>query len=119
MTTKNETNKLLATDREWLKVAQANDAKKMTAFYDAEGFLIDGTKKIKGVVALESHWREQMRLPNFQLKWEVDGVEISENLASTHGSFEVINGGNRFQGIYVIIWKKQRNGDWKVLIDKP
>ncbi|MGL4335125.1 MAG: hypothetical protein ACRCSC_08725 [Lactococcus garvieae] len=91
----------------------------MIAFYDAEGFLIEGTKKIKGFAELEKHWEKQMSSPNFLLKWEVDGVELSGNLAFTYGSFDIVSGENKFQGIYVITWKKQNSGDWKVLIDKP
>jgi ketosteroid isomerase-like protein len=51
--------------------------------------------------------------PKFVLRWEPLGAEVSGNLGYTYGLYRSSNG----YGKYVSVWKKQRDGSWKIVVD--
>lgn len=114
---------LLQADKDWAETTATNDAKRMVTHYDTAGFLVYGTQLVKGHSDLETVWKGLMDSPGYQLKWEAQGVEVSGNLGFTYGHWDqrrLIDSDTIVsEGIYLATWKKQSNGDWKVLIDKP
>lgn len=55
--------------------------------------------------------------PGFQLKWKPLGAEVaaSGDLGYTWGEYEAARSGRR--GHYLTIWKRQKDGSWKVAAD--
>ena len=118
-----EITNLLEADKDWAESAATNDFKKMISHFDTAAIGIYGTQILKGHSDLEPVWKRLMESPVYYLKWEVQGAEVSGNLGFTYGPWEqrrIIHSDTIVEkGIYLATWKKQSNGDWKVLIDKP
>ena len=120
---KDEIEALLKADKDWAEAVATKDLKRTMTYYDTASFLMAGTQIVKGLSNLETRWIELMESPGFQLKWEAQGAEVSGNLGFTYGYWEqndikesdtIIS-----KGTYLAAWKKQNNGEWKALIDKP
>jgi ketosteroid isomerase-like protein len=56
---------------------------------------------------------------SFTLTWEPQSGELatSGDLGYTYGLYTFLNKDTTFQGVYVSIWKKQNDGDWKFVLD--
>ena len=112
---------LLEADKDWAESAATNDFKKMLSHFDTAAIGIYETRIFKGHSDLEPVWERLMESPVYYLKWETQGAEVSGNLGFTYGPFEqrrIIQSDTVVEkGIYLATWKKQSNGDWKVLID--
>ncbi len=53
------------------------------------------------------------------LTWEPQAAEVarSGDLGYTYGLYTVTTKDTSFQGTYVSIWKKQKDGSWKFVLD--
>ncbi|HLO60352.1 MAG TPA: nuclear transport factor 2 family protein [Bacteroidales bacterium] len=115
--------RLLEADSLWQLACSSNDPVKMAAFYDSMGFAVNGTLIIKGHANLENYWKGLMNQPGFLCTWHAEGADVSGDLGSTYGKWTTRMPGNggivESHGIYLATWKKQKNGEWKVLVDKP
>lgn len=114
---------LLKADKNWEEASAANDAKRLVSFYDTAGFAVNRTRLVKGLPALDHYWKDVMNSPGFHLTWEAQGADVSRKFGYIFGPWklEYLKGGKKAEekGMYVAVWRKQRNGDWKILIDKP
>ena len=112
-------------DAAWSDACSSNDVDKMLAFYDANAAFIGTTPPTVGVDRLRTLWTNFFARPGYRLTWRAERVEIaaSEDFAYSYGPWEqteVREGTARTsKGTYVAIWKRQSNGTWKVLVDKP
>ena len=54
-----------------------------------------------------------------QLNWEPKGGDVSEkgDLGYTYGTYIMKNEGAVTKGTYVTIWRKQKDGSWKFVLD--
>ena len=113
-----------AASREWSDAEAAKDLEKCLSFYaeDGERFAT-GSPLIVGRAALRHEWAKYLSEPgNFH--WTTSKVEVagSGDLAYETGVF-LINSVDKNQqpttinGKYVLVWKKQANGKWKVVAD--
>jgi ketosteroid isomerase-like protein len=120
---KDEIARLLKTDKDWAEASSAGDGMKMASYYDSMGVAVSGTRLIKGHPDLEQYWTGALGSPGFHLTWEAQGADISGDLGYTYGLWNMSiikeNDTTKSQGIYLATWRKQSNGDWKVLFDKP
>jgi ketosteroid isomerase-like protein len=123
LTQDKEILKLLEADSAWQNACASNDPVKMTSFYDSVGFAVNGTLIIKGHANLENYWKGIMGRPGFSCTWVAEGAEVSGDLGSTYGKWIIRYPENgeikESRGVYLATWKKQKNGEWKVLADKP
>jgi len=104
-----------------------------TAARGADGFLsffaVDATvlgkngPPITGTAALRDVFRETWAQPGYSLHWTPLKAELARSgeIGYTYGTYErkrVVNGqGVTETGKYVTVWKKQRDGSWKVILD--
>jgi len=120
---KDEIARLLKTDKDWAEASSAGDGMKMASYYDSMGVAVSGTRLIKGHPDLEKYWTGALGSPGLHLTWEAQGADISGDLGYTYGlwNMNIIKESDttKSQGIYLATWRKQSNGDWKVLFDKP
>jgi uncharacterized protein (TIGR02246 family) len=116
-----------ASIREWSAAAQAKDAAKFVSFYaDDAVVMMAGAPDISGIAAIREGIGGMMQDPAFALSFEADNVVValSGDLAYETGAYTMSMTGpdNKpatEQGHYVVVWRKQADGAWKVLVDAP
>jgi uncharacterized protein (TIGR02246 family) len=116
-----------ATIEEWSASAQAKDAAKFASFYTDDGILmLEGMENLQGPAAIEAAHAAMMEDPNFDLSFAADHVEVarSGDLAYETGSYTNTmsdpEGKPTTQtGHYLVVWKKDASGTWKVAADVP
>jgi ketosteroid isomerase-like protein len=114
-----------AADAAWLKAFRAKDLDASVAFLDVNGsMLVPHAPIVAGKKAVEKLIAAGFDLKDYKLSWRPDkaGVARSGELGYTSGKYKVsftdASGRTIFEkGKYLMIWKKQKNGDWKVLFD--
>jgi uncharacterized protein (TIGR02246 family) len=110
---------------EWSSAAEAKHAEHFATFYAADGVLmVPGAPAIRGREAIEAAVREMMAAPGFHLTFSSDKVEVARSgeLAAESGTYQLTTNdaqGNPQTeiGKYVVVWKKQADGMWKVAYD--
>jgi ketosteroid isomerase-like protein len=122
---KKDVEALLAADAAWLKAYQNKDADAAAAFYDQQGAMLapnrpplTGEKRIAEFIA------KSLELRDYEIHWQPNQAEVARSgeLGYTSGTYEMRyrpSRGKLFldKGKYLMVWKKQPNGSWKVLID--
>ena len=116
-----------ASIREWSAAAQAKDVAKFVSFYaDNAVVMMAGTPDISGITAIRDGIGGMMQDRNFALSFEADSVVVarSGDLAYETGAYSMSMTGpdNKpatEQGHYVVVWRKQADGAWKVAVDAP
>jgi uncharacterized protein (TIGR02246 family) len=112
---------------DWSASAQAKDAAKFASFYTEDGILmLEQMANLQGPTAIEEAHAAMMRDPSFDLSFAADHVEVarSGDLAYETGSYTMTMSdpeGNpaTHTGHYVVVWKKDAAGSWKVAVDVP
>ena len=115
-----------AADAGWAEAATSKSAERMVEFYDDKGVFIgqDG-KVVCGRESLKAAWVAFFSTPGIKLTWQVQVVEVSQSgdVAVSYGPWQIEQGqlGQTITraGTYVFVWKRQADGKWKVLVDKP
>jgi uncharacterized protein (TIGR02246 family) len=115
-----------AADAAWAEAAASKSVDRMLEFYDDEAVFIrqDG-KVISGLEDLRVAWTAFFAVPGIKLSWQVLEVKASQSrdLACSYGPWETEQGPpgqqTKQSGTYVFVWRKQPDGRWKVLVDKP
>jgi uncharacterized protein (TIGR02246 family) len=113
--------------KEWSAAAQAKDAEKFASFYAADGvIMLEDAPDISGMEAIREGLGGMMQDPNFALSFEADTVVVarSGDLAYETGAYTMaMTGADKApateQGHYVVVWRKQADGAWKVALDAP
>ncbi len=116
-----------ASIEEWSASAQAKDAAKFASFYTEDGILmLERMPNLRGPAAIEEAHAGMMQDPNFGLSFDPDHVEVarSGDLAYETGAYTMTmsdpEGNPATQGgHYVVVWKKDATGSWKVAVDVP
>jgi ketosteroid isomerase-like protein len=122
---KKDVDALLAADAAWLRAYQSKDAAAAAAFYDKQGAmlapnrpLLTGEKKIAEFIA------KSFELRDYEIHWQPNKAEVARSgeLGYTSGTYEMRyrpSRGKLFldKGKYLMVWKKQGDGSWKVLFD--
>jgi uncharacterized protein (TIGR02246 family) len=108
----------------WNAAEAAKDLEKCISFYaDGGERLPTGSPVIRGTEALRNEWRKYLSSPG-TFQWSTSKVEVSNSgdLAYETGRFvlktvDKSGQGTTTNGKYVCVWKKQRDGKWKVVAD--
>ncbi|HET9839857.1 MAG TPA: DUF4440 domain-containing protein [Candidatus Angelobacter sp.] len=115
-----KTAELKKADQDWAKAAQSKNVEQFMSFIadDAEACGLDG-KWAHGKAAIEAEWKQMLSDPGFKLNWTNEAAEVSRSgdLGYTRGTFEGSQGDNKFSGSYATVWKKGKDGKWKVAVD--
>jgi ketosteroid isomerase-like protein len=114
-----------AADAAWLEAFRAKDLDASVAFLDVNGsMLVPHTPIVTGKKAVKKLIAAGFSLKNYKLWWRPDkaGVARSGELGFTSGKYKVSfrdgSGKTIFEkGKYLMVWKKQKSGAWKVLFD--
>jgi len=114
-----------AADAAWLKVYAAKDLDASVAFCDEHGsMLVPNAPIATGKKAIAKLISAGFALQDYKLAWHPDkaGVARSGELGYTSGKYKVSfkdasGKTNSESGKYLMVWKKQTDGAWKVLFD--
>ena len=112
-------------DEEWTRASESRDAAKFASFYSETGSAMPFNAPIAtGKAKVQGLWTSFMAKPGFSLHFAPTHIEVakSKDMAYDVGTFELkLNDPQgasvTLPGKYVVVWKKQTNGDWKAEAD--
>jgi uncharacterized protein (TIGR02246 family) len=118
-----------AASQEWSNAASTRDLEKAVSFYAEDAtYNPPGAPLASGKDPIRKTWTNIVAIPGVNLRWESSKVEVarSGDLAYDTGAYTLTKNdanGNPVttKGKYVVVWKKQADGKWKVIqdIDNP
>lgn len=117
-----------AAAKEWAAAIEKKDAAGFASFYSADAaVLFAGMTTTRGKAAIDAMAAEMVKDPNFALTFATDHVEVarSGDLAYETGTWQMTSTDPAtkkpatVKGDFVVVWKKQTDGAWKVVIDAP
>ena len=114
---------LMKADRDFFAATKARKADGWMEFMTEET-TISRDKPYSGLQAIRSVIAEDYKDPGFQLTWDPETAVMLESgkMGYTSGHFVAVapgpnNSTLKFGGQYITVWKKQKDGSWKVLWD--
>jgi uncharacterized protein (TIGR02246 family) len=115
--------------QEWSNAASSRDLEKAVSFYaDDATYNPPGAPLAAGKDAIRKVWAGVVAIPGGNLRWVTSKVEVarSGDLAYDTGAYTLTKNDASGKpvtaaGKYVVVWKKQADGKWKVIedIDNP
>jgi uncharacterized protein (TIGR02246 family) len=114
-----------AASAEWSKAAAAKDLDKAVSYYAEDAvYLTDKGAMVNGKNSIRMVWKDVVAPGAATLTWAANYVEVarSGDIAYEYGTYketsEVKKGKPKeAKGKYVAVWKKQKDGGWKVALD--
>lgn len=112
---------------DWAAAAQAKDASRFVSVYaDDAVVMLGNAPDMRGTAAIREGIGGMMQDPAFALSFQPDSVVVarSGDLAYETGPYSMTMTGPdkkpaTEKGHYVVVWRKQAGGDWKVAVDAP
>lgn len=116
-----------ALDTNWSSAIGSKDADKSSSFYADNGTLLEpGGHKVTGKDAIAKSWAGLMAMPGFALSFAPQTIHVSQSgdLAYDLGTWQMTANDKKGKpqtstGVYLVVWGKQSDGSWKVLVDGP
>jgi uncharacterized protein (TIGR02246 family) len=113
--------------KDWSAAAQAKDVEKFLSVYaDDAAVMMEAAPDVSGKAAIREAIGGMMGDPNFALSFAADKVVVARagDLAYETGSYTMTMSDPKKKpatqaGHYVVVWQKQADGSWKVVIDAP
>jgi uncharacterized protein (TIGR02246 family) len=113
--------------KEWAAAAAARNPEKFTSFYAEDAtVLLPGTADPAGKTAIGEAITGMMKDANFALSFEADKVVVSRSgdIAYETGTYSMTvtdpkKKASTERGHYVVVWQKQSDSSWKVVVDAP
>jgi ketosteroid isomerase-like protein len=115
-----KTADLKKADQDWNQAAQSKNVEQFMGFIGDDAYLCDLSGKwMHGKDEIKADWAKALADPTFKLSWTAESVEVSKDgqMGYTRGSFQGGMGGKPFSGSYATIWKKDKDGKWRVAVD--
>lgn len=112
-------------DAQWSRSAEQKDAAKFASFYSETGSAFPFNAPIAaGSAKVQELWTALMSKPGFSLHFAPTRIEVarSKDMAYDIGTFELQLNDEKgapmtIPGKYVVVWKKQKDGQWKAEAD--
>jgi ketosteroid isomerase-like protein len=73
---------------------------------------------LRGKAAVVDGWRPMLTEPNPPFSWKPEVVEVSESGELAFSSGPVYGEDGKQFGVFNSIWRRQADGQWKVVFDK-
>lgn len=121
-----DAQQLLATDREWARLAAENRNADSIASYwtDDARVVLPGEPVLAGKAAIRAMVAGTMKIPGFRVTWTPDSAAVarSGDLGYTYGAneFTVPDSTGRLvttRGRYLTVWRRGADGRWRCVQD--
>ena len=113
-----ERDTLLKLDREWSD--SVKDVDKFLSYYAADASVYaPGMSVVKGAGPIRDTLTKMFAAPGFALQFGPTKADVSAfgDAGYTTGTYQATTNGATEKGKYVEVWKKQSDGQWKVMED--
>ncbi len=109
----------------WSQSASAKDLDKAVSFYADDAVILpDKAPVVRGQDNIRKNWAPLLALPGPGLSWKTGSLEVarSGDIAYETGAYNFVTTDKKGKstdnkGKYVVVWKKQSDGSWKVVVD--
>ena len=116
-----------ALDAKWVKDIASKDLAQATSYYaDTAEMFTPNTPAASGKDAVQKLCAGMLGMPGFALTFAPAKIQVarSGDLAYETGEYEMTLNDKKgkpqnVKGKYVVVWGKQSDGNWKVLVDAP
>lgn len=113
--------------KDWSASAQAKDVTKFVSFYaDDAVLMLEDAPDLAGAESIREGVSAMMQDPAFDLSFQAEDVVVARagDLAYETGSYsltlsDAAQNPVTDTGRYVVVWEKQADGAWKVVLDVP
>jgi len=114
-----------AQDAAWESAVRMKDIEKTVSFYsDDASALAAGRPAAVGKDAIHKEWQRILSVPQLDLHWEPVHIEVARSrdmaydVGTVHSSSADAKGNKvNYVGKYVVVWKKDATGQWRVAVD--
>lgn len=113
-----------AANASWAQFAAARNLEGTLSFYADDAVLLwPDAPPAAGKQAVRAAWIELFKDPAYSLSWRIEELVVSRSgdLAYARGSYDstytAAGHAVREHGKFLVIWKKQANGVWRVALD--
>lgn len=113
-----EKETLMRLDREWSATVKDTD-RFLSYFAPDASVYATGMPVVTGAANIRQMWTEMSSSPGFSLSFEPSKADVaaSGDIGYTTGTYNSTMAGVKEAGKYVTAWKKQADGQWKVMED--
>jgi uncharacterized protein (TIGR02246 family) len=109
----------------WSQAATAKDLDKAVSFYAADALILpEKAPALRGNENIRKDWAPLLALPGAGLSWQTSALQVARSgeLAYETGAYNFVTTDKKgkstdYKGKYLVIWKKQSDGTWKVAVD--
>jgi uncharacterized protein (TIGR02246 family) len=109
----------------WSQSATAKDLDKAVSFYADDALILpEKAPAVRGNENIRKNWAPLLALPGPGLSWQTSALEVARSgeLAYETGTYNFVTTDKAgkstdYKGKYLVIWKKQSDGSWKVAVD--
>jgi len=109
----------------WSQAATAKDLDKCISFYADDAVqLPNKAPAAKGKENIRKNWVPLLAAPGPGLSWQTSSVEVarSGDIAYETGTYDFVTTDKKgkssdVKGKFVVVWKKQTDNSWKVVVD--
>ena len=116
---------LMQTSREWAAVVASGDLEKALAYWTDDAIVLPPDQPaVIGKAAIREFIRQTSSIPGFSITWAPESAFVSEGgdmgymVERNRITFTDSSGAPQVQfGKAVTVWRKQRDGTWKCVID--
>lgn len=123
--TEAEGERLMQTSRDWSKAAEARNVERTLEYWSDDAVMISaGEPVLRGKQAIRGMVEGSIKNPDFNISWKPISVEISESgdmgylLEESKITTKDSVGREQVQNFRTVtIWKKQKDGSWKNVVD--
>jgi uncharacterized protein (TIGR02246 family) len=112
-------------DSAWVKASLAKNVDQAVAVYaDSASMFAPGEPIATGKAAIRTAWAGLLGGPGAVLTFAPDKIDVSGDRAVDIGTYALTLNDKAgkpqtSKGRYVVVWGKQADGSWKVLVDAP
>jgi ketosteroid isomerase-like protein len=120
---RDESKELIENDRAFDEATSKLGADGWVSYFADDGIMLPaGSDIVVGQEAVRQYVKPRFETPGFTLRWEPIDGRVSGDLGYTYGVSKATRAepdGKRVTsyGKYVTVWRKYRNGIWKVVAD--
>jgi uncharacterized protein (TIGR02246 family) len=109
----------------WSQAATAKDLDRTVSFYADDALQFPNkAPATKGKENIRKNWAPLLAAPGPGLSWQTGSIEVASSgeLAYETGTYAFVTTdkkgkSNDEKGKFVVVWKKQIDGSWKVVVD--